>query len=255
MITKALIVGDTQVPFHDSKAWNVVCQVAKDLKPDRVIHLGDLFDCWQISDFDKDPSRKNTLQDDIDTGVELLLQLEKSAGAQADFFLLEGNHEDRLRRTIWRMSAEQRNLLDLRSFKDNMNWPSLIKEAGGVNWKFIPTSGQARVGLLPMFITKHGSVVRKWSGQSAKAEWERYGQSGISGHTHRSGLFYTDDFNGAHVWIENGCTCRLDPEYTEDPNWQQGFTILTYTSRTNFSVEPVHIHNGVAVWRGKEYKG
>lgn len=255
MLQRAIVIGDTHVPFHDPKVWSIVCQVAKDLKPDVVVHLGDLIDCWQISDFDKDPNRKSSLQDDIDEGVKLLAMLEKAA-PHAAFYLLEGNHEDRLRRTIWRMSAQQRELLALRTFKEGMTWASLLKEAGAGNWKFVPTTGQARVDILPEFITKHGSVVRRWSGQSAKAEWERYGCSGISGHTHRSGLFYTDDYNGAHVWIENGCTCLLEAEYTEDPNWQQGFTVLTYgKTPASFSVEPVHVHKGVAVWRGKEYRG
>lgn len=255
MIMRALVVSDTHVPYHDPKVWSIVCQIAKDLKPDVVVHLGDLIDCFQVQDsFDKDPVRVNSLQDDIDLAAKLLDQLAVKA-PNAKLYLLEGNHEDRLRRAIWKLNNGQRELAKLRTFQSNVTWPSLLKDAGAGNWIFVPIHGQAKRQILPMFITKHGSVVRKWSGHSAKAEWERYGQSGISGHTHRSGLFYTDDYNGAHVWIENGCTCRLDPEYTEDPNWQQGFTVITYTSPTNFSVEPIHVHNGVAVWRGKEYRG
>jgi hypothetical protein len=116
----------------------------------------------------------------------------------------------------------------------------------------VPSQGQAKFRILPKIITKHGTIVRKWSGQSAKAEWERYGKSGLSGHTHRLAAFYTNDFNGSHVWMETGCTCDTDPQYVEQPNWQQGCVVVTYVG-DRFSIEPIYIQGGHAVWRGRDY--
>jgi hypothetical protein len=109
--------------------------------------------------------------------------------------------------------------------------------------------------LLPKFILKHGNVVRKWSGWSAKGEWERYGKSGASGHVHRLGMFFHRDWNGNHVWAETGCLCSLNPDYMRDPDWQQGFVVASFERSTGaFQVEPVYIHRGNAVWRGKVYR-
>ena len=230
----------------------MVCAVARELKPDVVVHLGDLVDCWSISDFDRDPLRKSTLQDEVDIAYGLLAELRRAA-PKAAMYLLEGNHEDRLRRLLWRMNDKQRELVKLRAFQDGINWPNLLRLAD-LDCTFVPTQGQARTRILPKLIVKHGSVVRKWSGQSAKSEHERYGKGGLSGHTHRLGAFYSNDYNGTHVWWEAGCTCALDPEYCMDPDWQQGFLVLTYVG-DRFSIEPVHIQQGVAIWRGREYKG
>ena len=214
-----------------------------------LVHVGDLLDAYQLSAFDKDPTRKTTLQDDIDEAAALLKQWRALVPKAACYFL-EGNHCDRLRRTIWRMNEGQRELANLRAFQSGLTWPNLLEL--GKDWYFVPMQGQAKVQILPKLILKHGTIVRRWSGQSAKAEWEKYGKSGLSGHTHRMGLFYTNDFNGSHVWAETGCTCKLDPEYATDPNWQQGCIVVTYVG-DRFAVEPVYIQNGHAVWRGKEY--
>jgi hypothetical protein len=124
-----------------------------------------------------------------------------------------------------------------------------------IGWEFVPTRGQAHHPILPKLITKHGTVVRKWSGMSAKGEWERYGKSGLSGHVHRVGQFYTSDFNGNHVWTECGCTCLRKPEYMEDPNWAHACVLVHFTPNgERFSVEPVYIQDGRALWRSTEYR-
>ena len=249
---RTILFGDTHVPFHDQSAIALVVDVVADAHPDVLIHMGDLVDCWQISDFDKDPARKETLQDDCDTAREVLRTLQKAA-PNATRYLLEGNHEDRLRRAIWRMPEKQRQLAQLRCFRDNVNWPRLL-ELSEVGWQFVQGQGQARARLLRKLLVKHGSLVRKWSGATARAEWERYGKSGLSGHTHRLGRFYHRDFNGAHVWVETGCTCLLNPEYVEDPDWQQGLVVVSESpDGKRFVAEDVYFQDGRAVWREKEF--
>lgn len=219
----------------------------KHLKPHRLVCLGDLVDCYAISAFDKNPERRGSFQADLDAASAFLARL-TDAAPRAERFLLEGNHEDRLRRLLWRMTEEQREVLGLRKVRQATTWPEML-DLGEHDWHFVPALGQAKRRLLRKVITKHGSVVRRWSAHSAKAEWERYGKSGISGHTHRLGLFYARDYNGSHVWAEAGCTCDLSPEYVEDPAWQQGFLIVTEVG-DRFAIEPVYIERGVALVRG-----
>jgi hypothetical protein len=72
---------------------------------------------------------------------------------------------------------------------------------------------------------------------------------------HRVGQFYTQDANGAHVWTECGCTCQLKPEYVEDPNWAHACVLVHFTpDGSRFSVEPVYIQDGRALWRTTEYR-
>lgn len=249
---RTLVYGDTHVPHHDPAALSVIMGWAKDNGPESILHVGDLLDCYGISRFSKDPNRVHGLQDEIDLAREHLHQMAQLC-PKADRWLLEGNHEDRLRKVIWDLPGGAAELARLTSFQRAMTWPALL-QLPDIGWEFVPTHEQTKTPILPKLITKHGTVVRKWSGFTAKGEWERYGKGGLSGHTHRLGKFYHRDHNGSHMWVETGCTCSLDPEYMLDPDWQQGFVVVTHTADGDrYAVEDVYIESGVAVWRGKVY--
>lgn len=176
----ALVYGDSHVPFHDSRALDIVKSIAKAEQPDVILNVGDLVDSWQISRFDKDPTRQDSLQDNIDEARQHLAEL-ALLSPRSRRVLLEGNHEARLARTIWRMEGAARELPKLRVFQQQMTWPKLL-ETDAIGWEWIGEREQSRTSVLPKLITKHGTVVRKWSGTTARGEWEKYGHSGLSGH-------------------------------------------------------------------------
>lgn len=250
----AVLYGDTHIPFADPAAVKVVQAVVRDVKPDILVNMGDLVDCWQISRFDKDPTRLDTLQDNIDAAKVHLHEMAQIA-PQARRVLLEGNHETRLTRTIHKMAGEQRALAQLRDFQQALKWPGLL-DLAGVGFEWVPERDQSRTQILPRGITKHGSVVRKWSGWSARGEWEKYGRSGFSGHTHRLGWFTHRDHNGHASWVETGCTCLLDAPYGVDFDWGHGCVVVTW-SKDEFimNVEFVSVREGRAIWRTQEYDG
>ena len=248
----AVIYGDTHFPFQDDSALAVVLALIKDVKPDVILHVGDVLDSWQISKFDKDPTRRDTLQDNIDQARIHLHQIAQIA-PKAKRVLLEGNHETRLTRAIWQLDGAQREFARLRVFQKAMTWPRLL-ELDAIGWKFVPEREQSRTSVLPKLITKHGTVIRKWSAFSAKGEWEKYGRSGVSGHTHRLGWFVHRDHNGRSNWAESGCTCLLDPPYATDLDWAQGAVVMTWNAdRKLQNVEFVGIRDGAAIWRDREY--
>ena len=246
----ALLYGDTHFPNHDPRALTIVSAVAEMLKPDTLVHMGDLLDCYSLSRFDKNPERLETLQDEINMARQHLAQM-RLQNPQAAFVLLEGNHENRLRRTLWNLEGTSRALTSLTNFRKALTWPALLGlEEMGIT--FVSYDGQqAKQKFLPKWILKHGTIVRKYSGYTARGEMEKYGRSGASGHTHRLGAHFHQDHNGNHCWVETGCTCSLNPEYMADPDWQQGCVVLTFEPETGaFQAEPIYIHQGLAVWRG-----
>lgn len=252
----AVAFGDSHFPHQDDKALSVVKRIISDVRPSKVIHMGDLVDCWQISTFDRDPMRKEDLQTDINKSAAHLKEIFMLT-PEAEHYYLEGNHEQRLTRTISRMSDQQREIARLDVFQKYVNWPSIMDHAGidSRMWNFVPLKGQARRRIFPNMVTKHGTKVRVKSGYTAYAEMDKYGQSGISGHTHRLGAVYHRDFNGSIGWAETGCTCDLIPEYTEDPDWQHGCIVITFTNDYKyFHFESVYIQEGSAIWRDSRYR-
>lgn len=89
----------------------------------------------------------------------------------------------------------------------------------------------------------HGSIVRKFSGYTAHAEMDKNDCSGISGHTHRLGAFYKKTPSRYLAWFEGGCLCDINPEYVDNPDWQQGF-INGAIDKDSFTVEIVPILEG-----------
>lgn len=247
----AVVYGDTHVPFHDPAAISVVRGIVRDVRPDVLLNVGDLVDCWQISRFDKDPTRKDSLQDNIDEARQHLAEM-AAVAPKSRRVLLEGNHEGRLTRTVWGLPGAARELPKLRLFQQSMTWPTLL-ETEAIGWEWISERKQSQTSVLPKLISKHGTVVRKWSGATARGEWEKYGHSGLSGHTHRLGHFLHRDHNGTASWIETGCTCLLDPPYGTDFDWQQGCVVLSWNKdRRLMQTELVSVRDGSALWRGKE---
>lgn len=250
---KAFLYGDTHVPFEDKRATSVVQKVSMDYGPDIIAHMGDLLDCYSLSRYDKNPDRKETLQDEIDMARNHLAQL-RDLHPNARIVYLEGNHEDRLRRLLWNLEGPAAVLAQLTAFKKYITWPELLG-LRSLHIEFIPYAEQSRKQILPKFILKHGTVVRARSAYTANGEWSKYGRSGASGHTHRLGAFFHRDHNGNHGWVETGCTCRLDPEYTVDPDWQQGAVAITFDTKTGApNFQPIYVHNGSTVWREQWYE-
>jgi hypothetical protein len=142
----------------------------------------------------------------------------------------EGNHEDRLRRAIWR-NPEFAGIKAL-------EFPELFKLAD-YGFEHRKYGDLYRIGKLSV---THGEIVRKHSGASAKAHYEKVGGSVLHGHTHRMGSYFRTTAAGAHGAWENGCLCRLDPEYVKRPDWQQGFSVIHVDPKTGtFNVQQVPI--------------
>lgn len=246
---KVIFVSDTHAPFEDQTAIDIACQIIADEQPDILVHLGDLVDFYSISKYEKDPTRRILLQDELEAAARVLGKFDQSVSKSARKIFVPGNHEERLSKYIKHNAPalagvphlQLNNLLGL----ENLGWEYIEHD----------------LELFPEFLIKHGDLVRQNSGYSARGEIDRSWMSGISGHTHRLALYtYTPKLRHLRTqqpafWVENGCLCTLDPEWMADsPNWQQGFTILHFYDH-EIIPEFVHIVFGKAIHRGKLYKG
>jgi predicted phosphodiesterase len=234
------VLSDWHIPHHDPAAVAVALRIVTDVQPTDIVLAGDLLDAYTLSSFDKDPGRLASLQDELDAATSLLASL-RALAPDSTITFVPGNHEQRLSRHLKR-HPELHGLHAL-------TWPSLLS-LDSLNIRAIP---EDTVHTWHGMVVEHGTLIRRHSAYTSRAQIEQRGVSGISGHTHRLGTHYLTNMAGAHVWIENGCLARLDPEYVfGTPNWQQGFSVLTATDGPP-AVEQVHIHDGHATFRGHTY--
>ena len=253
-ISTAIIVSDSHAGFEDRQAHSIATQIIKDVQPTHLIHLGDLLDCYSISRFQKDPTRLDSLQAELNVARNILATFGKAAPNAAKY-LLQGNHESRTRKVINGLTNEARELARLDDFQSALQMQSLLK-LPALGWKWIPEEKQPIANIIPGILLKHGNVVRRYSGYSAKGEFDALHSSGMSGHTHRGGIYWHTDYNGTHCWIETGCLCKLDAEYISGiANWQQMVTVISWSQDKAYpmQIEQIRIDNGKALYRGKQY--
>lgn len=96
-----LILPDVHVPFHNVKLVIKVLKLARDIRPDQVVILGDFLDLYSISSHNKGSLgrlRKMELGDEYDAGWELMQAVNASTRTASRKDYLYGNHEDRFDR-------------------------------------------------------------------------------------------------------------------------------------------------------------
>jgi hypothetical protein len=233
-------LNDAHVPFHDRRAIRVALNFVRYLQPDIVL-LDELIDFYTISKYSKDPKRRGTLQRDINT-TKALLQKIREAVPNAKIYMLKSNHDARLQAYL-RGSAPELESLDCLQFEELLE----LKKFGIKYVEFFMFRG---------VLFKHGGIVKKHSGETAKAEFEKENVSGGSGHTHRLGQFYRTQRGGKYTWIETGCLCRTHGvEYIEGtPNWQQGIGLGIFKqSGPHFELKAVPIIGCEIMWGARTF--
>lgn len=225
-LIKIVKLNDLHVPFEDRKAVRVAFEFCKKMQPEIII-CDEWHDFYSISRFNKDPARKLQLQDELDS-VNIYFKILREHCPNSRIIYLDSNHNKRLRKYLWSTAEELSSLRCLRLGE------LLNLKKYNIEYKdyFIYNN----------FMFKHGDLIRKWSGYTARGEFEKEGMSGASGHSHRLSQFYISLRGGEYSWVECGMLCRTDQEYLENssPNWQLGIGLVIFWG-THYRAMPLPI--------------
>jgi predicted phosphodiesterase len=219
-----VVASDFHFPYEDNNAVLLFLEYLRSKQPENVVLNGDVFDFYQLSRFDQDPTRKGKLQEDIDRGVSFLRQV-RGVLPRSTIYYCQGNHEERLTKYLkrnpglWGLTAlNPEELFHLNHLK--IQWIPESIELGG--WRLT-----------------HGVSLATHSALAARKEFDRWRSNGASGHTHRLGAYFHTTPAGTFTWLEGGSMCDQHPEYvTGTPNWQLGWTELSYGSN-DFKIYPI----------------
>lgn len=262
-------------PFHDDKAIDVALQIVREVKPDKVIWLGDFLDLAEFGRYEQEAAFARTTQLSIDRGHYVLSQV-RAVAPQASQTVIEGNHDRRLQNMI---VANAKAAFGLRQADKPGSWPVLsvphllrfdelgVEYAGG----YPAASVWINRGLRCI----HGFKVRS-GGSTAAAVVKDDHVSTIFGHIHRVETQYLtrQEFGGnARTLVAHspGSLCRIDgavPSATgsttldgrpvlSHENWQNGLSVVHYEpGGDSFSIESVFIdtfNNYKTRYAGKVY--
>jgi predicted phosphodiesterase len=238
---RILVLPDIHVPFDNKKAVDAALQAGEMYEPDEVIQLGDLMDCYKLSQFTKEPERGANFQGELDEGTEMLRQIKKRTGAQRAT-MLEGNHEERLRRYLLTQAGALSNLRVL-------TIPTLLK-LEEIGWDFMEAHEFYAINNVHF---THGEYAQKYS---SRKHMEQYGVTIIHGHTHKL-QWHCNKFIDRQIeaW-EFGCLSSLNVsrDYIKCANWQHGFGTVTVLN-DQYWINGYHIRDGRVEFQGKIIEG
>jgi hypothetical protein len=245
-IRRILALGDQHLPHLDSYTEDLVRKVAKEIHITDVVIAGDLVDWMQMSHFAKNPFVKLTgMADDAQAAHEYLCDWRKILGKSGELVFMAGNHEKRIE--TWKKFHPE-----VAAVK-GLSIPELFDLKGAGVTQYIPYSPDAwsDINSTPTvywvggkLAIMHGVRYSIIAGNVCNMYIRDYGCSGLSFHNHKNAIVSRRLLREDIQWHEAGCMCQLNPEYKANPNWQQGFVIITQEDSVlapvDISVIPVY---------------
>lgn len=236
------IISDLHVPFQDPRALEVMLKLQRYFKPKTVIMNGDMLDCVQLSRFSKEPQEPESFKAQLVDLCDIIRKIQQ----YSKVIYIEGNHEARLGKYINDNAPELHGLISIESLLER----HLSKKIEYVR----TTPGESMMTHNRDLLVGHFCKAAKNTCYTVKLLVEKYMTNVVQAHTHRLGEYAIRGYNSTLRGWECGCLCDLNPDYVAVPNWQQGFLMYS-RNQGNWNMEVVHIEDGVAMFRGKIYKG
>lgn len=237
-VERILVLPDTHRPFHSEQAWEAAMRAGRQFKPDRVIHLGDLWDFYAISFHPKSPERRSNLEAEVKSGCEALDEMASLGASRLDITL--GNHCHRWSRYLAQNAPEMFNFL---RFEEAVRF----KERG---WHVTPYREHLTVG--KMHFTHEVGFCGKLAHRQSRMEFEG---NVVIGHTHvLASEFKGTILDSSHVGISLGWLGdKKAIDYTHKAKaaaWQHGFGLAYHEPNGNVHVLPTPIIDGRCIVEG-----
>lgn len=262
-----VVLGDEQAPSGlDEPLHERVCQFLKEVKPDEVVHIGDLGDFESVSAYQQlNPDTwGNSVQDCIDASYRILGDYRAAVPAETRFRYLIGNHEVRLQKYLLAQAKE------IYGITQADGGPSVLDLAYLLRLKELDielvrddlgTYPHPQIEIVPgKLLAMHGDKARKGAGNTPHAMSDGTSYGVIHGHTHRAavvsrtirGTSSRQQLQSAEI----GCLCKpngLGYTSARSTDWQQGFATVAVWPDGHYHIDLASYQNGTLVWRGERW--
>lgn len=231
------VLSDLHFPYQDERAIAAAINHIDKHGFDTLLFNGDLIDFYQVSNFNKDPSRKNVWYE-IQMVMEFLDMI-KDAFPDKRLYWKLGNHEERFF-TFMKAKAPELWNMPILSFDE-------IFQLNEFGVKLIDGKQLIRAGKLNIL---HGhefgrsffNPVNPARGLFLKAK-----ASTLAGHNHQTSSHHENDLNNNPLatW-STGCLCELTPDYRPFGylKWNHGAARVTVERSGSFHVDNFRIIEG-----------
>lgn len=229
------VLPDVHIPHHDNAALRVAIDRLRREKLTHLLLNGDAMDCEGVAAWDKDPTKKDLL-DEIEA-TKLFLAYIRFVFPKVVILYKHGNHEDRLERYLWRKAPELAGLptLQLRQI--------LQFERFGISE--VPTHTKVKLGKLVVIHGHEHRFAISNPVNPARGIYLRMGVGTLVSHFHQFSTH--SQRNGDDKLIttwSTGCLCQLSPDYAPLNNWSHGFATVEVAKDGAYDVSNYRILHG-----------
>jgi predicted phosphodiesterase len=225
--TRALVMSDIHLPFHDRAALMAALRAGKRAKVKLILLNGDMIDCHAISKWEKDP-RKRDFPGELKMTRSFLETL-RAAFPKARIILKLGNHEERFESYMFCKAPE---LLGVPDFE----LANLLR-LSDIGAEHVREKRLIRLGELNVL---HGHEYRYSISNPvnpARGLFLRAKAHALCGHFHQSSYHQAKNIEGKHVGCWSiGALCQLQQDYAPFNEWIHGFAIVDVDVDGKFEV-------------------
>lgn len=249
---RVAIVSDIHFDLHDVPTWNAFRQWHSDVQPDKTVILGDFVDIGMMSRWSQGSNDPLFVIPQIKCFVKEANALAEETG---ELIIVEGNHDERWARYINgdkpyvlqdALGLTLKDQCHAQGLTENLSWIREDTEVKGIECgPFVLRHGHNQAG-------RFGGGKHLAANRISKS----LGQCEVFGHHHRGQLYAQTAHGKTAIAIANPCMTG-DHEYSKDPDWQRGFTILEVFGKKNEYATPyvVIMNEGKFAWNGTVYDG
>ena len=232
--TKALVLSDIHIPYHDVNALNTALKYAKAQKVDAIVLAGDVLDGYTLSKFEQNKLMRD-FAGELSCGKVFLQSLRKHF-PNAKIVYREGNHDYRFERYLMR---EAPALIGVDEFDIKVLLRTFDHGVDYVKDKRIVKFGKLNIMHGDEFGGNAGGV------NPARSMFLKALDCTLSGHNHRTSNHTEMSLDGKQIsnW-SIGCMCHLRPSYMPYNKWNHGFAVVELHDSDNYTVYNHRIING-----------
>lgn len=211
-----LIFADCHLPFHNIDAFNTMFDYTVNKNIDYIVILGDFMDCFDISNFEKEPDVIR-FNDERNMAKDFLKELKKIYPNTKIYYKF-GNHESRFEKYLIRKAPE---IFGCEEFRLHV-----LLDLFNLGITYIPEEKYIQMQELSLL---HGHEYKNGitsPANPARTTFLRTKSIALSAHNHQTSQHNEPRIDGFNISCWSiGCMCNIHPKYMPLNKWNNGFAL------------------------------
>jgi predicted phosphodiesterase len=236
--TRCFVIADTHVPYHNMEALNAAMSAGKEYRPNCVILDGDMWDCYALSRWEKNPEARDFPNER--TKMRHFLMALREAFPSARIIYKQGNHEERFDNYLVSHAPDFFGLPEC-------TVPGMLK-LGELEIEWVADRRYLTVGKLNIL---HGHEMDRNSGAAvnpARTAFLKLKECSLTAHNHQVSTHSEPTLRGKLVSCSSvGCLSELHPQYMPINKWSHGFATIDQYGEDDFDLRNYKIIKGKVV--------